>query len=136
MWTTEINYWISDPLRTPEFIPAFFFFFFFLVGSELIICLVYGLVLVFVFVLFCFDCLFYFILFFVVFLPLSCVLCTQCCQCLWIVHFYLSLLFSLMFIWRNITSYGYKKEIWKTEANIQTSLLYWNCRERKTQKVE
>jgi hypothetical protein len=30
---------------------------------------------------------------------LSCVLCTLCCQCLWIVHYWLPLWYSLLFVW-------------------------------------
>jgi len=32
----------------------------------------------------------------------SCVLCTQCFRCLWIVHYWLSLRFSLMFIYLTV----------------------------------
>ena len=133
MWTTEINYLTSDPLRTPGFIPGF------LVGSGLIICLVYCLV--FVFVLFCFVCLFFVLLcFFFVFVLCLLYRCRMLPVSLGCVHFYLSLLFSLKFIWINITSYGYKKQTCKTEAHIQTSSkhsskCYIETAERKNTKI-
>ena len=63
MWTTEINYWISDPLRTPEFIPAFFSFFFFFGGVRVdhLLSLRSCVGFCFCFVLFWLFILFYFI---------------------------------------------------------------------------